>query len=61
MTIALELRYSSLGKYTVPTSIRAHAVGHGWLFWARERAQVDYTGYEFFTQADYTRRQASKP
>lgn len=61
MTVALELRYGTLGQYTVLTSIRAHAVGHGWLFWARERVQVDYTDYNFFSQAEYARRQSSKP
>ena len=61
MTIAIELRYAPIGRYTVPSSIRAHAVGHGWLFWARERVETDYTDYEFSQRADFARRQASKP
>jgi hypothetical protein len=61
MTVAIEMDYTTVGAYTVPESIRAHAVGHGWLFWARERAEVDYTNYEFYTQAEFTRRQAAKP
>lgn len=59
MTVALELRYTTAGQYTVPSSIRAHAVGHGWLFWARERAEVDYSDYQFFAKPDFERRQAS--
>lgn len=61
MTVAIELRYTTVGPYTVPSSIRAHAVGHGWLFWARERAEVDYTAYQFYQTAEFTRIQASKP
>jgi hypothetical protein len=59
MTVAIELRYATIGRYTVPSSIRAHAVGHGWLFWARERAEVDYGDYRFYRRA--VRIQASKP
>jgi len=47
MTVAMELRYIAVDQYTVPSSIRAHAIGHGWLFWARERVEVDYTDYQF--------------
>ncbi len=61
MTVAIELRYTTVGQYTVPTSIRAHAVGHGWLFWARERAEADYTDYRFYKTAEFMRRQSSKP
>lgn len=61
MTVALELRYTTIGEYTVPASIRAHAVGHGWLFWARERVEVDYTGYQFYQTGEFMRRQAAKP
>lgn len=61
MTVAIEMRYAAVGQYTVPASIRAHAVGHGWLFWARERVEVDYSAYEFFTAPEFTRRQAAKP
>ena len=61
MTVAIELRYSTIGQYTVPAGVRAHAVGHGWLFWARERAEVDYTDYQFYRTADFARRQASTP
>ena len=59
--IAIELRYATIGQYTLPSVIRAHAVGHGWLFWARERAEVDYTDYQFYQTAELVRRQASKP
>lgn len=58
MTLALELRYATVGTYTVPSSIRVHAVGRGWLFWARERAEVDYTGYQFFQTPEAVRRQS---
>ncbi|HEY8314250.1 MAG TPA: hypothetical protein VIG51_08725 [Candidatus Baltobacteraceae bacterium] len=61
MTVAIELRYTTAGRYSVPSSIRAHAVGRGWLFWARERAEVDYSGYQFYNAAEYRRRQASGP
>jgi hypothetical protein len=61
MTVAIELRYTTAGQYTVPESIRAHAVGHGWLFWARERAEVDYSDYQFYQRPDFTRKQASIP
>jgi hypothetical protein len=61
MTTAIEMRYETVGGYTVPSSIRAHAVGHGWLFLARERVQVDYGDYEFYSPAEFARRQASKP
>ncbi len=50
MTGAIELRYITVGQYTVPLSIRAHVVGHGWLFWARERVEVDYTDYQFYSE-----------
>lgn len=61
MTVALELDYTTAGQYTVPSVLRAHAVGHGWLFWARERGEVDYSDYEFYSQRQFTRRQAAKP
>lgn len=61
MSVALELRYATIGRYTVPSSVRAHAVGHGWLFWARERAQVDYADYAFYPTEEFMRRQAAKP
>ncbi len=61
MTVAIELRYTTVGQYTVPSDVRAHAVGHGWLFWARERAEVSYSDYLFFQKPDFARRQASKP
>lgn len=61
VTTAVELRYATLGAYTVPSSIRAHAVGHGWLFWVRERVEVDYAEYRFYPAGEFTRRQASKP
>lgn len=47
MTIAISIRYGRVGGYIVPTSISAHAYGHGWLFWARERAELTYTDYAF--------------
>lgn len=59
MTVAIEVRYATIRQYTVPTSIRAHAVGHGWLFWARERAEVDYSGYRFYS-TPISRRQSAK-
>ncbi len=61
MTVAIELRYTTTGIYTVPSSIRARAVGHGWLFWARERAEVDYSNYQFFRNDQFARRQGSRP
>ncbi len=61
MTVALELRYATIGQYTVPSSLSAHAVGHGWLFWARERGEVDYTAYQFYPTAESVRRQSIKP
>lgn len=61
MTVAMELRYTTVGQYTVPSAIRAHAVGHGWLFWARERVEVDYAGYRFYPTAESMRKQAAKP
>ena len=61
MTVAMELRYIAIDQYTVPSSIRAHAIGHGWLFWAREHVEVDYTDYQFYNTAENRRRQASKP
>lgn len=57
MTIAIEVRYATIDGYSVPSSIRAHAAGHGWLFWARERAEVDYSDY-LFSQTDVVRRQS---
>jgi hypothetical protein len=60
MTVAMELRYATVGQYTVPLAIRAHAVGHGWLFWARERVDVEYTDYQFYASPEMMRRQASK-
>lgn len=61
VTTAVELRYTEIGQYTVPSSIRAHAVGHGWLFWVREHVEVDYGDYQFYTTGEFARRQASKP
>lgn len=61
MTIAVEVRYGRFAGYTVPMTLNAHAVGHGWLFWARERVEVDYTGYQFYQTAEFARRQASLP
>lgn len=61
ITVAVELRYESIGPYTVPESVRGHAVGHGWLFWARERAEIDYTQYEFYRSRPDIRRQAAAP
>ncbi len=61
VTTAVELRYTTIGQYTVPSSIRAHAVGHGWLFWVRERAEVDYTDYKVYWTTDFMRRQEPEP
>ena len=61
MTTASEVRYATVGPYTVPSGLSAHAVGHGWLFWARERVEVTYTDYRFFEAAKFNRRQASEP
>ncbi len=61
VSAAVELRYATIGQYTLPSSIRAHAVGHGWLFWVRERVEVDYSAYRFYTTEEFTRRQAAKP
>jgi len=59
--VAIEMRYTTIGQYTVPSSMRVHVIGHSWLFWVRERAQVDYTDYKFYQSLDFARRQASKP
>ncbi len=60
VTVAMELRYTTIDRYTVPLSIRAHAVGHGWLLWVRERVEVDYTDYQFYKTTEFMRKQASK-
>ncbi len=54
MTVDINVHYGSVGKYVLPTSISAHAHGSGWLFWARERAEVRFSNYDFTE----TRRQA---
>lgn len=58
MTVALEERFEAVAGHTVPSSIEAHAVGRGWLFWARERARVQYASYEFYDTNPVVRRQA---
>ncbi len=47
MTVDFSVHYAHFGTYIVPSSISAHAHGHGWLFWARERAEVRYSNYTF--------------
>lgn len=59
MTVALEMRYTQVSGYTVPSEARVHAVGHGWLFWARERADVTYRDYAFYGDETVVRRQAT--
>jgi hypothetical protein len=47
MTVDYSVQYARFGAYVMPVSISAHAHGRGWLFWARERARVRYSNYEF--------------
>lgn len=54
MQVDLSVHYATVDGYVMPTAVDAHAHGHGWLFWARERAGARYTNYSF-TQ---TRRQS---
>lgn len=54
MQVDLSVHYATFDGYVMPTAIDAHAHGHGWLFWARERAGARYSDYTF-TQ---TRRQS---
>ncbi len=61
MTVAFEVRYETVDGYVVPSAVHVHAVGHGWLFWARERADVTYSNYRFYDDAATVRRQASQP
>ncbi|HET9029833.1 MAG TPA: hypothetical protein VFN49_06620 [Candidatus Aquilonibacter sp.] len=57
MTVDFSVQYARFGSFVMPTSLSAHAHGHGWLFWARERAEVRYSDYRFTD----TRRQATSP
>ena len=57
MAVDFSVEYGRFGKYVMPTSVSAHAHGHGWLFWVRERAQVRYYDYTFTNE----RRQSSTP
>ena len=57
MTVDFSVQYVSAGGYIIPSALSAHAHGHGWLFWARERAEVRYSNYNFTNE----RRQASSP
>lgn len=54
MTVDITVRYARFGSYILPSSISAHAHGHGWLFWARERGEIRYSNFSF----DDSRRQA---
>ena len=47
MTVDFSVQYGTFQGYVMPTVLSAHAHGHGWLFWARERAQVRYSDYSF--------------
>ena len=47
MTVDYSVHYARYGSYIVPSSVSAHAHGHGWLFWARERAEIRYSNYNF--------------
>ena len=47
MTVDFSVHYARVGQYIVPASLSAHAHGHGWLFWARERAELRYSNYTF--------------
>jgi hypothetical protein len=47
MTVDFAVQYARFGEYVMPASVSAHAHGHGWLFWARERAEVRYSNYNF--------------
>ncbi len=49
MTVDYSVRYARYGNYIVPSSVSAHAHGHGWLLWARERAELRYSNYDFTT------------
>lgn len=54
MAVDFTARYGRFGTYVMPTLVSAHAHGRGWLFWARERAEVRYSNYSFTNE----RRQA---
>lgn len=58
MTVDYSVRYARYGNYIVPSSVSAHAHGRGWLFWARERAELRYSNYTF---TDLRRQQQSNP
>ena len=47
MTIDFSMTYARFGGYVLPSTLSAHAHGHGWLFWARERASVVFSDYAF--------------
>lgn len=54
VTVDFSVHYGRFDRYIMPTSLQAHAHGHGWLFWVRERAEVTYSNYSF----DQVRRQS---
>jgi hypothetical protein len=47
LTVEVSVQYRRVDGFIVPASISAHAYGHGWLFWARERAELTYSDYTF--------------
>jgi hypothetical protein len=57
VTVEVSVQYARIDGYILPSSISAHAYGHGWLFWVRERAEVTYSDYSFSEE----RRQAQQP
>jgi hypothetical protein len=57
VTVEVSVQYARIDGYILPSSISAHAYGHGWLFWLRERAEVTYSDYSFSD----IRRQAQQP
>jgi hypothetical protein len=47
MTVDFSVHYARTEGFIVPSSVSAHAHGHGLLFWARERAEIRYSNYSF--------------
>jgi hypothetical protein len=57
ISIDYNVEYARFNNYVMPLRISAHAKGHGWLFWARERAEIRYSDYVFHP----VRRQGNAP
>ena len=45
--VEIEVQYTTIAQYTVPSSMDVHVSGRGWLGWLREHGQVTYSEYEF--------------